>query len=480
VSTVGLALIVKNEEKSLPRLLGSLDFAFDQVVLVDTGSKDKTIEVFKDWAALHPAVRTRVEKFKWCNDFAKARNFADSLLDTDWCVWADADDVIVNAANIRKIVESADPTLGGFICGYDYAQHPETGANVCFLKRERIVRKELKSNWIGRVHEAQQLHAPLQWVPPEVVVWKHQKIVATETFENTTQAVSQSNNRNLKILRQWNKDEPENPRVLSYLGMEYSIQNQHRRAISYYRQYIKLPTGWSAERAQVHRRLCASLMALERYEDAYKIAFGGMMADATWPDNYLTLAELAMHKGDYAQAIKWADDVLRMGVPDTVLIINPMEYTFVPARIKAEALGSLGRTDEAVKVGQEALQQFPELALMEKMQEWEKVNRRERTADTYTLCAQQLMNLDEQEKAVILLRDCVPHIAIDHPKVAQLRNALNVRLHWVYNPEEFKKHYTDGGSKPEDFVGDDRVDEVCFHLPRCHFLVDGIMEQLDA
>jgi glycosyltransferase involved in cell wall biosynthesis len=106
--TVGLAIIARDEEASLPRLLQSISGAFDQVVLVDTGSKDGTTKVFEEWARteaeLHPGFRWIVDRFEWIDDFSAARNHADSLLTTDWLVWADADDEISGAENIRAVV----------------------------------------------------------------------------------------------------------------------------------------------------------------------------------------------------------------------------------------------------------------------------------------------------------------------------------------------------------------------------------------
>lgn len=98
--TVGLALIVRDEEEMLPGLLASIEGAFDQVVLVDSDSEDRTVEIFRDWCARtgQPHV---VDSFEWIDHFAAKRNHAHSLLTTDWTCWADADDTIVGARHLR-------------------------------------------------------------------------------------------------------------------------------------------------------------------------------------------------------------------------------------------------------------------------------------------------------------------------------------------------------------------------------------------
>jgi glycosyltransferase involved in cell wall biosynthesis len=109
--TIGLAIIARDEQESLPALLDSVAGAFDRVALVDTGSTDATVQVFEDWCR-----RTRqrhvVDRFNWCFDFAAARNFAQSLLTTSWTCFADADDVVVGAANLRGVAAAAQASPG--------------------------------------------------------------------------------------------------------------------------------------------------------------------------------------------------------------------------------------------------------------------------------------------------------------------------------------------------------------------------------
>jgi hypothetical protein len=82
-----LAMIVKNEERNLPACLESTRGLFDQTVIVDTGSTDRTVAVAKRSGA-------RVLHFKWCDDFAAARNYGLDRIDADYVFRMDADDRI--------------------------------------------------------------------------------------------------------------------------------------------------------------------------------------------------------------------------------------------------------------------------------------------------------------------------------------------------------------------------------------------------
>lgn len=467
--TVGLALIAKDEEESLPRLLASIEGAFDQVVLLDTGSTDRTVEAFRAWAKAERAqhgITWETSTFGWIDDFGAARRAADELLDTDWNVWADCDDEIVGAARLRDLAAGAEPHVDGFVFAYNYAQDPN-GNSVCRLKRERLIRAG-RGEWKDRVHEAQVVAGAMVEVPADMVEWVHRPNGAVN-----------SNERNLEILRGWIKDEPENPRVLGYLGTEELIAGRHADAIPYFERYLALRTGWDDERAQIHRKLALCLMEEGRHEEAIATAFEALRLVPSWPDSYLTLAEAHYHLQEPQKAVEWARQALERGIPDTLLIINPLDYVFQPKVVMAGALGALGRISEALEVAEEALAIVPQHeGLREGYMAWSSTSTREATAKTWVGAAELLVRHDEQLKALRLLEDSVPYFATDHPAIVSLRSELRERVRPLLDPDAYDEHYRTGGSKPEDMIPDDAVDRICEHLPRCRFLLEGVEEQL--
>ncbi len=81
--SLSAAVIVKNEEENLPRLLKSISDKFDEIVVVDTGSTDKTVEIAKSFGAK--------VYFKEWNGFSDARNYASSKCKGEWIWHFDAD-----------------------------------------------------------------------------------------------------------------------------------------------------------------------------------------------------------------------------------------------------------------------------------------------------------------------------------------------------------------------------------------------------
>lgn len=88
---ISLCMIVKDEEELLPHCLASVQGAVDEMIVVDTGSSDRSPEI----ARQHGAV---VVPFEWCDDFAAARNAGLEQASGDWILFLDADEVLDRAA----------------------------------------------------------------------------------------------------------------------------------------------------------------------------------------------------------------------------------------------------------------------------------------------------------------------------------------------------------------------------------------------
>ena len=93
---ISLVMIVKNEEKDLARCLESYKDIVKEMIVVDTGSTDRTVEIAKSYGA-------RVEYFEWCNDFAKARNESLKYATCEWMLRTDADEYIEESEKIKLL-----------------------------------------------------------------------------------------------------------------------------------------------------------------------------------------------------------------------------------------------------------------------------------------------------------------------------------------------------------------------------------------
>ena len=93
--TISTCMIVKNEEALLARCLDCVRSFSDEIIIVDTGSTDRTKEIAARYT-------DHIYDFPWINDFAAARNFSFSKASMDYIYIADADEII-DSDNIRQI-----------------------------------------------------------------------------------------------------------------------------------------------------------------------------------------------------------------------------------------------------------------------------------------------------------------------------------------------------------------------------------------
>ncbi|MEP9411523.1 MAG: glycosyltransferase family 2 protein, partial [Candidatus Brocadia sp.] len=88
--TISACMIVKNEEKFLPQCLKSIKDAVDEIIIVDTGSTDKSVEIAQSFGA-------KVYHHPWNNSFSEARNHSLSYATCDWILQIDADETLEQA-----------------------------------------------------------------------------------------------------------------------------------------------------------------------------------------------------------------------------------------------------------------------------------------------------------------------------------------------------------------------------------------------
>jgi glycosyltransferase involved in cell wall biosynthesis len=132
-------MIVKNEEALLPLCLKSIREWVDEIIILDTGSSDRTVETAKTYGA-------RVEHFKWVDDFSAARNKALSFVRTPWTLWLDADDLALNPQALKEDCEFARrKRLSGLWCRYKQDESS--------YQRRLQVFKTKDFTWQGFVHE---------------------------------------------------------------------------------------------------------------------------------------------------------------------------------------------------------------------------------------------------------------------------------------------------------------------------------------
>ena len=141
---ITLSMIVKNEEKYLRECLESVRGIVDEIVLVDTGSTDNTINIAKEFHA-------KVYNYQWANNFSAARNYALNKSTGDWILYLDADERLTGkSANELKDITTKDDLIG-FRCIVNSIDEVHGKPN--FMKYTRLFHNNPNIRFNGRIHE---------------------------------------------------------------------------------------------------------------------------------------------------------------------------------------------------------------------------------------------------------------------------------------------------------------------------------------
>ena len=147
---LSLCMIVKNEEAVLTRVLASAIQFADEILVADTGSTDRTVEISRQYTK-------HIYHYPWNDDFAAARNFICEKVSTEYWMWLDADDIVPaeSIAAILKLKEtlSKSPQPDVVMMKYVAGFQPD-GTSAFTYNRERILRTDRHFRWKGRSHRA--------------------------------------------------------------------------------------------------------------------------------------------------------------------------------------------------------------------------------------------------------------------------------------------------------------------------------------
>ncbi len=150
--TISLCMIVKNEERILARCLDSIRELMDEIIIVDTGSNDRTKKIAARYT-------DKIYDFAWTGDFSEARNFAFSKAGCDYIYTADADEVLdaENYEKFRSLKETLLPEVEIVQMYYGNQLAHGTVYNFDRELRPKLFKRLRAFQWIDPVHETIRL-----------------------------------------------------------------------------------------------------------------------------------------------------------------------------------------------------------------------------------------------------------------------------------------------------------------------------------
>lgn len=152
MATISLCMIVKNEENVLERCLDSVADLMDEIIIVDTGSIDRTKEIAAKYT-------DQIYDFEWVGDFSAARNFASSKATMEYIYTADADEVLdeENRQRFRELKQVLLPEIELVQMYYCNVTEHNTVYNFEKEYRPKLYRRQREFVWIDAIHETLRL-----------------------------------------------------------------------------------------------------------------------------------------------------------------------------------------------------------------------------------------------------------------------------------------------------------------------------------
>ena len=231
MSIVSLCMIVKNEADHLPGCLESVRALVDEIVVVDTGSTDQTVEIAESFGA-------EVYRFAWKDDFSAARNESLRHAAGDWVAFLDADERLNCMGEpdcLRKA--ASDPRIDAYLVPIKNYRKGSNAVDPQLAHAIRFFRRYPDIHFVGKVHER-----------VDVFLEKQGAAISRSAFfiEHLGYDVEQSRmerkwRRNLALLRKQIEEDPEDAHSYYHLGLTLLAldrEDESRRELDCALQYV--------------------------------------------------------------------------------------------------------------------------------------------------------------------------------------------------------------------------------------------------
>lgn len=220
--TISLCMIVKNEEKVLDRCLSSVENIVDEIIIIDTGSTDSTMEIARKYTE-------KVYSYQWADDFAAARNRSLEYAESDYILVLDADEYLESDADLKKVVESGKDyylTRIRNLLSFGWA-HTHTAIRL-FVNKPQLKYK-------NRLHE----HLDTMNENYEYSNEMADFVILHTGYMNETVAEKDKLSRNLPIMLKEVAENPDGYNLFNTGNVYYSLGN-YKKAIEFYQRSYPL------------------------------------------------------------------------------------------------------------------------------------------------------------------------------------------------------------------------------------------------
>lgn len=263
--TVAAVLIVKNEQEMLARCLDSVK-GVDEIVICDTGSTDKTVEIAKKYT-------DKVVFREWDDSFAKARNYAKSFAKSDWILSIDADEILHDFSKVREAIELAEKfhylAVSCWMIASDNKQK---------FRFPRLFKNVPEVMWERDIHN--------------ILTVNGEEIGDVRITHTYSPAHENDKDRAFRILQKVVKENPDALRETFYLAREYFYRRDYEKAVIYFGKYVQR-SRYLPEKAEAFLQMSHAYWEMRMPDDARDALVQALIINPNFKEAVKFMAVLA-------------------------------------------------------------------------------------------------------------------------------------------------------------------------------------------
>lgn len=288
---ISLCMIVRDEERVLGDCLASAKDVFSQIIIVDTGSNDRTKEIAREQGA-------ELYEIEWPDSFATARNESLMHAKGHWIFWLDADDTLPlnSAMALLEAAINAPKDVVGFVMPVQFVESESAGATR--VDHVKLFRNLPGLEFEGRIHE--QILGSLRAKGGQIA--RIGAVVLHSGYDTSAQGQAKKRIRDEKLLKLDLEERPNHPFVLFNLGMTAHYCDDHAGAIEWLEKSLAASQSEESHVRKIYALLGVSQRKLGNVGTALDTFEKGLAAVGEDPELRFQLALTLAELGRFADA----------------------------------------------------------------------------------------------------------------------------------------------------------------------------------
>jgi len=337
---LSLCMIVKNEEKNLGECLKSAQGLADELIVTDTGSADRTIEIAQSYGA-------KIEHFTWVKDFSAARNHSISKATGRWIIWLDADDRLPQKTieELRRMLSAETPNKVFFLVICNSIDEGRTGSR---FSQIRVFPNNPKIRFKGRIHESplaniRDLRLEERQIPLEIF----------HTGYEDPELLKEKQRRNLEL---FNVEYPDpmkmDPNTMFHYATYFEIVNDYDSAIKWYKTALEKAKKehYDEYKILIPQTIANILERQGKMDEATSHLNEALREDPYYERSISLKAQICAKTQQNDEAVKWFGYLASLVPQTSILPSDTPEAHKKALQALGEYWNSIGQTPLAIDI----------------------------------------------------------------------------------------------------------------------------------